>query len=357
MTSPGTVIQHHRDLQSGMISPEGVVAEFIHSLGIAIGESYANEDDENAQVVVRAFFAPYRPDKSSAEAAKFAQEVGQNLVNAKSYLVTSEMVEAITAMYQQAEGWKHLELREMPDTNAFVWLEEPFRPLSRRSGSGPQTRKPIRAISWYKVVVRTRESGRRQSGVRICFWHYDEDYASSRSSLSSEERAMWDIISVPTGGLTLGHTCVMLFGVEFPGCDGDGDSIVAWLKTLWMFLGMEIVSQNPVSLDRASRRRLGESQFRDKKVNVVMLRRISHQGHSSSRISRSVEWAVQWLVQGHWRHLESYEGSHHHGIPRTDKDHPPCSVCGKVLTWVKPFIKGPDGKPLKITEQLFKLAR
>src|ERR1700721_2353441 len=93
MASPSDVIQHHSDLQYGMNHPEGLTAEYINSLPIFIGEVYAHEGEDDPEVAVRAFFAPYRPDKSSLEAEKFSQEIGHNLIGAKSYLITREMVE------------------------------------------------------------------------------------------------------------------------------------------------------------------------------------------------------------------------------------------------------------------------
>jgi hypothetical protein len=75
---------------------------------------------------------------------------------------------------------------------------------------------------------------------------------------------------------------------------------------------------------------------------------------------RSIDWTCTWLVQGHARHLEDYDHAMY-GKHRAVQDHDAgpgrCTTCGARTTWVRPYIKGPDGLPLKQTKQVYRLAR
>jgi hypothetical protein len=99
-----------------------------------------------------------------------------------------------------------------------------------------------------------------------------------------------------------------------------------WLLALWRFMGQEIVVSEPAFLDRAARRR-AERAGQDASVTVVRLRRVQHpDAPDTDRIGGRL-WTMRWWVSGHWRTL--YRG--------TDRER-------KI--WVRPFVKGPDDKPL-----------
>jgi hypothetical protein len=53
-----------------------------------------------------------------------------------------------------------------------------------------------------------------------------------------------------------------------------------------------------------------------------------------------VEWSKRWVVRGHWR-WQSY------GPGRTERRR----------IWISPFIKGPDGAPLVVSEKVYDLRR
>lgn len=70
-------------------------------------------------------------------------------------------------------------------------------------------------------------------------------------------------------------------------------------------------------------RRLGVTSA----VNVVVLRRPQESNNKGEQVD--TEWSCQWFVRGHWR--QQY-------LPSTQTHRP---------TWIQPYVKGPEDKPLK----------
>jgi hypothetical protein len=109
--------------------------------------------------------------------------------------------------------------------------------------------------------------------------------------------------------------------------------MIALIHTIWMLMDMEqIVESHEAPLPRAARRRALRS-LKHGTVNVITLRRAKHQ-YDSDHVPIMRNWTCRWIVQGHWRH---YRDGH--------------------KTWIHPYIKGPDGMPIKDTKQLWRLSR
>lgn len=92
------------------------------------------------------------------------------------------------------------------------------------------------------------------------------------------------------------------------------------------FMRLTLVAQEKVHLPRADhRRRERESQYIPA-INVIQLRRREASG--AHNVSER-EYQHQWIVKGHWRRL-----------------HAPRKKDGAEVTYVSPYVKGPDGAPL-----------
>lgn len=102
-------------------------------------------------------------------------------------------------------------------------------------------------------------------------------------------------------------------------------------------LGQAITVVEPTDVPRPWARR-AKRRGLPSRVNVVRLRRINHTepgvGHAP------VEWSHRWFVKGHWRNQPYGPGRTLHR-----------------RIWVSPFIKGPDGAPLVVSEKVYALVR
>jgi hypothetical protein len=343
------------------------------------------------------FFPAVRRDEldkpiTDEQGRRLAKILYQSLWDATAYQVTGEMVDAMSqvgpkkigstrldpgaakiavrldtgkAVPQEAlgndPGIDHLSERELPEAKGFAYFDQPWVIYDIRDDQ-----IPVRAVSWsYESVpvdgslsdlLPGLEPGRMAS-VRISMWtDIDDDYDLNPQHFRDSEHP--EKTKQALGNLSLLHTALVPFFLRFSKDDDDKStarsaSIITMVHVLWMFLGMEIVSTEPAHLDRHARKRALRS-LKHNEVHVVMLRRVNYHGDAPGMV-RNIDWSVRWIVQGHLRHLEHYEGPHHRAVAAGTDKH--CVVCGSRTAWIAPYIKGPDGKPLQVSRQLMRLAR
>lgn len=113
-------------------------------------------------------------------------------------------------------------------------------------------------------------------------------------------------------------------------------AIAPMLCTLWLLLQQRVAVRRHLSTDRGSRRRFLRNEQRDPPlVTVIELRKPIHANTGQSTSEReAVDWSHQWIVDGHWR--EQYHPS--------DQSHVP--------TWIAPYVKGPEDKPLIVKQRV-----
>lgn len=218
----------------------------------------------------------------------------------------------------------------MPSAAGFAWLDEP---VSFTDFSG--TVNIVRALSWGPMLFRPPGTEPAQ-GTRITSWA-ESDLKAFRN---------WRV----TGA---GESSSVFVPYGKPITTGISDDPTRWLHCLWLFTGTEIARESREQADRPARRRAARAGL-DGNVRVIMLPRRNYPGTDGQR---DVSWSHRWIVQGHARHLGDYrEAGHEPHHARTAKQRQPCAVCGERTTWVRPYVKGPDGKPLTATNKVFRVS-
>jgi len=94
------------------------------------------------------------------------------------------------------------------------------------------------------------------------------------------------------------------------------------------FKASKLVSEDPVQFSRAQRRRIQRGDGPDPTICIVQLRKKERNAQEQSHMSDR-EYQCQWLVQAHTRTLDMGNDQ-------------------KRVVWVRSYIKGPEGKPLKL---------
>lgn len=134
-------------------------------------------------------------------------------------------------------------------------------------------------------------------------------------------------------------------------------STVRYATALWMLLGQTITSVSDADLDRPTRRRAGKANL-PPRVTVIAMRR--SEGAARAEGESLVEWAHRWIVRGHWRWVTR-------GPRSADHDHVFAPVgttrsclhegCENVMDriWVRPHQKGPEDKPLVVSDKVYDL--
>jgi hypothetical protein len=227
------------------------------------------------------------------------------VVNAEPMFLTSKVQEIVTASSHDLTSWTPR-------------LEDLIVPAGFMLVADPPIGKHIESFFW--VLIGSKDT---PTGVGIL-----------AQNGSTDERH--------------GHT---IFALEFgmPAITGDRAHIVTqddewdrdpyvhdgmltlirFFAACQMFMTQHILERNHHHLPRAEARRLQRAGQEPEEFSVVELRRQSpienDQENRGESDHRGIDWQWQWMVRGHWRHCET----------------------GKT-TWVRPHIKGPDGRPFKV---------
>jgi hypothetical protein len=355
--SPAEVLDTHRTLYRGLRYPAAsLVTSFQEYFELLM--EYAGQVSETRLTEI--WYMMFAPAKTGAE---FLENVARPLYGAPTYQVTGGMVGAVSALYEgTAAKITHIKESDLPSRSGFVWLDE-CAVLTDVGGAELKNRAFSWGVSTLSVPVRDAPSPlapvryETWPGVRITSWCLSTD----KDSVFDEERI--GPISLAGLPLLLSHSVFVPFGTRMLGRDKtkdelEPDDVTCWVHCLWLFMGTEIVSTSRPPIERHFRKR-GMREIKQDQVRVVMLRRTHAEDSEPSGRTVTVDWSCRWVVQGHDRHLDDYraEFGHHESKPYMDGETRRCRVCGSRLTYIRPYIKGPDGLPLRATDTLYKVAR
>lgn len=113
-----------------------------------------------------------------------------------------------------------------------------------------------------------------------------------------------------------------------------------WIRTvlaIFMLMNQTVTDTREIDVDRKTFKRARRMNLPGR-VTIIHLRRMegSRSDHESD-----VEWQHRWVVRGHWRNQPygSGEDKHYERI------------------WIAPYIKGPEDKPLVVTDKVYALHR
>lgn len=318
------VLDIHADLQRQLAHPEPRFAERLMQ--------YARADVEGHPEWTASHLHPAR---NWNDLRPWLASLGTDLFGARTYQVTTEMVELAEKLEPATPHLSELPEEDLPYPWGFIWLDKPIPSLAVDDNG----RLPLlmHAVSWAVVPqldvdirITDEETSARgardalllpdgvatvhMSAVRIRKWGYNAD-------MRIEPRPLY---------LMGQHTIPTQLGIQTTLDD------IRLLHMIWIMIGMEIVTSDPEMPGRQGRKRAANLRFQQ--THVVRLRRARHGEPEGGH--RAVDWSCSWLVRGHWRKAP-------HG---TFKD-------GRTRTWVKPHIKGPDGAPLRASDLLYRLQR
>jgi hypothetical protein len=116
----------------------------------------------------------------------------------------------------------------------------------------------------------------------------------------------------------------------------DNENWVRTIIAIFNLMGQTVTDTREVDVDRHTAKRARRMNLPGR-VTIIHLRRMegSRSDHESD-----VEWQHRWVVRGHWRN-QRY-GEHLAEVKRI---------------WIAPFVKGPEDKPLVVTDKVYSLDR
>jgi hypothetical protein len=108
------------------------------------------------------------------------------------------------------------------------------------------------------------------------------------------------------------------------------------VHALWLLLGQTITTLHDEPIDRHARKRAVRKGLPPRVTTVALRRAESRPAEGESH----VQWQHRWITRGHWRWQPCGEGRRE-----------------RRRIWIAPFVKGPEGAPLKQSEKLYDLRR
>lgn len=338
MTSAADVVTAHQELVRVWRRKDEYLTRYLASFMA----------DCEAKRTPGALSAMFWPAQSPADAGIWASHVGKDLLGSRVFQVTPKMCDAVHSTYQKSSvsGTHTIYTHELPADNGFVWFDQPIAMRDRR---GKTVRH--RAVSWAVLPVPARlgfaDNARQCNALRIIIWsdtRIADDYSNQIPP------AEWRRIERQTGRLQLLHAFTMPLDEPVTMSADDilqGDNELAAFHTLLMFLGTEVTDQQRAGLPQHVKKQM-RGEVKRSGVTIITLRRIAIPDPDAAHGHREVDWKYRWPVQGHYRHIESYDAAKHYAIPdNTDAQHEHCAGCGKRITWVHPYIKGHESLELR----------
>jgi hypothetical protein len=340
------VLDRHRKLAEQM--RDKTIINYIDDIfNDVVEKSFKEGGKKMAQRVLGSMVHP------AEDFAQFRGMLEDDLRNAQTFQVTAEMVDVVSAVYEKSrESIITVEVDELPAPSGFIWLDKMM--LTPDKHDIPVS---TRAISWGPTTV-SFSNGTVEPGIRVTTWFSTHD----RDGIWTDEiEADWAAVH-PDLDILYAHSTVLAFGQRIgtakPDSPADRYDFLMWLHTLWAFMDTDIVTTAKQPVPRPFARR-AQRVLKQPDVSVVYLRRVSTITHPGGVVNhRDVDWSSRWVVQGHYRHLEDYDGLKHHASLDHSRGSKRCASCGCRITWVHAYVKGPEGKPLVTTgDKVFKLSR
>jgi hypothetical protein len=231
-------------------------------------------------------------------------------------------IELIVAGSVSLPEWplRHVDL---PVPHAFIHLSWPLPLIDERHPG-----LVLYAISYYLTHFETgpdrmipNSSFNQATGIQIC-WHLKGRGINNLDEMFSTWRF----------GVLSPHSFPV--AIQEPELD---TYLIRFFRSCLAFMQQRILVKERASGDRASRKQSEHAGFAERPCLIILLRKAKTS--ASSEIG-APEWSCRWYVSGHWRQ-QAY------GKKRINRR----------PTWVSPYIKGPEDKPIRASKRLFAVVR
>lgn len=141
--------------------------------------------------------------------------------------------------------------------------------------------------------------------------------------------------------LQLYHVFPWPFGSDISAVTGHSGTaaMLRYFVSLLTLMRQRIAVSTPTSLPRPTRREFARKGRELPELKVITLRRAYNPRPEKGGAREHVDWSHRWMVGGHWR----------------NQWYP--SVQDHRQLWIAPYVKGPEGKPLVLPDEVYKLRR
>lgn len=276
--------------------------------------------------------------------------------DAHCYYVAPQMTDLVTWAAAGLDATDAFRFDEVPTERGFAYFENPIHVTGVRGKT-----ILINVVVWVRIDVVRNAGGNLNPGYALLMFNDQvstpDDVARelfADPNYSTAKYGRWGFTGIQTIMDTqqIGPSVMSLDEnsekVEELLAEGvqphEFTNILRVMHAYWMMLNQTVTSVSDAEIPRAFSRRARRMEIPDR-VTIIALRRISGSSHGES----DVDWQYRWIVRGHWR------------WQHVSKDHELAEPDGeggwRARVWVRAHVKGPEDKPLHVTEKVYSLVR
>ncbi len=261
------------------------------------------------------------------------------------YFVKREMTDLIQHAANQLSDEDVVDRTIAPTKSGFVYFEKPIEGVDLRG----QNIK-LNACVWFFDASGT-----------LCLYMFNDMYRTPdkpSQDILNDKKAMkvheelqagrWSFIGMEgdVAGAAIGaplneqDEVVKTFYEEVEGFTPTASTnFIRAIHAFWLIMGQTLVSITEEVGDKRFARTQAQMKLPNL-VQVIQYRRTENMNEYSGE--SNVEWSHRWIVRGHWR-WQPFKNE-------AGKD-------DRKRIWIAPFMKGPEDKPLVLTDKIYALTR
>lgn len=279
----------------------------------------------------------------------YAQDLIRHSAVAEAYFLDQEMMPVVTWGARSLDEQATFEVDLWPTPYGFVLLDDPMFQKDIRGRL-----VATKALFWYPLTQTDPTTNRHGPGTVVIHLtdvtderdettlHLLESGQFTRNDLLNLGRLQVSHIDYIPHGHQVGPQVVDTSRVKpdrygLPST-GEADNQQRFILSFLLMLNQTITRTERVEVSKKHAARMTKRRL-PSTVTVVKMRRLA--GASRAEGESQVEWAHRWIVRGHWRNQ-------------------PCKMDDQWThrrIWIAPFVKGPEDKPLLISEKVYSLER
>jgi len=271
------------------------------------------------------------------------------LSNSSMYFVKSEMTDLITFAGEKLDEEDILDYKLAPTRQGFVYFEKPIPCVDVRG----DILSVNMALWWFDKyndlhVLKFNDQYRTPDKIAIGI------IEKARKSRDKHEKAFVDEIGrfgfiglskhknrTPIGKPLLepNEEHIKLFESVKGFTPLPSGNFVRTLHAYWLMMNQTLIKLSKEEADKKLARTMKRFNM-PTEVTIVQYRRVETDKEYSGE--SSVQWSHRWIVRGHWR-WQPYK-----------------TIDGKddvKRIWIAPFMKGPEDKPLVLTDKIYALVQ
>lgn len=271
------------------------------------------------------------------------------LSNSSMYFVKSEMTDLITFAGEKLDEGDILDYKLAPTKQGFVYFEKPIPCVDNRG----VTLSVNMALWWFDkyndlYVLKFNDQYRTPDEIAIGIIEKARKSKDKNEKAFVEEMGRFGFIglSVHKNRTPIGQTLhepheeVIKFYESTEGFTPvPSANFIRTLHAYWLMMNQTLIKLSKEEADKKLARTMKRFNM-PTEVTIVQYRRVETDKEYSGE--SSVEWSHRWIVRGHWR-WQPYK-----------------TIDGKddvKRIWIAPFMKGPEDKPLILTDKIYALVQ